>query len=131
MSVSQEFRGDPAHVVEARRWADSHMSGSPHAADVALVVTELASNAVRHTRSGDADGFFTVRLSVDVEKVRIEVADMGSDTEPRVKPVTFDIDGDEFELPETGRGLSLVESLAARWGVEGDTTGRVVWAEID
>ncbi|MCU1429483.1 MAG: putative anti-sigma regulatory factor, serine/threonine protein kinase, partial [Actinomycetia bacterium] len=31
----------------------------------------------------------------------------------------------------TGRGIALVETLAARWGSERDGTGKFVWFEMD
>ena len=30
-----------------------------------------------------------------------------------------------------GRGLRIVEALAARWGHAGDELGRMVWFEVD
>jgi hypothetical protein len=50
--------------------------------DVETVVSELAANAVRHSRSGLADGTYTVRIvsSLDgaVPCICVEVEDMGS-----------------------------------------------------
>ncbi len=133
--AEKQFAGTPEKVAEARRWADSHLVGCPVAADIELILTELCSNAVRHTRSGDPDGYFTVRL--DTNKVRIEVTDLGGPGEPQLQPAEVDFDADSdsdpelaFELTETGRGLRLVASLATQWGVHGDQHGRTVWAEI-
>src|SRR5258708_1606861 len=34
-------------------------------------------------------------------------------------------------LDESGCGLVLVETLAAKWGVDQGTTGKTVWVELD
>ena len=88
--------------------------GAAHlAADVALVATELAANALAHARSA-----FTIALSCGDEVVRISVRD-------------------ESAPPESGlpaaplHGLGAVAALALRWGVVpfGDN-GKAVWAEL-
>jgi len=133
--AEKRFLGTLENVGEARRWADGYLAGCPVAADIELIVTELASNAVRHSRSGEDGGTFTVRLDTNI--VRVEVTDLGSDSEPQLQPADLtteiDLDSDpeeEFELAESGRGLHLVASLATQWGIHGDKTGHTVWAEI-
>lgn len=90
---------------------------------VALVVAELTANAVMHGRVRGR----CFRLSVSVEAadtLRIEVADPRGDLRPMARRAAGSTD-------ETGRGLLLVEALAARWGSEPwPPSGKVVWAEI-
>ncbi|GAA2719377.1 MULTISPECIES: ATP-binding protein [Streptomyces] len=89
--------------------------------DAQLVVSELFTNAVRHTDS-DKVG---CRLRVSGAALRIEVADHGhAPTEPRVRCSGAD--------EESGRGLLLVGALSAAWGVRPDDSGhgRVVWADV-
>ncbi|MDQ1645518.1 MAG: hypothetical protein QOJ50_1702, partial [Cryptosporangiaceae bacterium] len=31
----------------------------------------------------------------------------------------------------SGRGVALVDALAARWGVENEQSGKLVWFELD
>jgi hypothetical protein len=85
--------------------------------DVALVVTELAANAIVHARSG-----FTVELSTGPEVLRISVCD-GS-------PLPAGPAGPA--LPATPlHGLYAVDALASRWGVEPiGHAGKAVWAEL-
>ncbi|MFF8810690.1 ATP-binding protein [Streptomyces pactum] len=84
-----------------------------------LVVSELFTNAVRHTTSEQ------VRCEVRLtgSRLRLEVADQGcARTVPRARRPGADQEG--------GRGLMLVEALATAWGVQphdGDP-GRTVWA---
>jgi len=89
--------------------------------DVTSVADELASNAIRHSRSGQG-GKFTVQITRHGTLVRVMVADDGAPDGPRL-----------IENPdgEGGRGLVVVNALALRTGVDGDHHGRVVWADID
>lgn len=84
--------------------------------DLALVVTELVANAVRHAGTD-----ITVRLSRLGDGVRVEVAD-GSTRPLRPRSSTMSDEG--------GRGLLLVDALSTRYGVEADRDGKLVWAEL-
>ncbi len=85
--------------------------------DVALVVTELAANAVVHARTG-----FTVGLSVSPDALRISVCD--------VSPLPAGQAGLALHA-EPLHGLYAVDALASRWGVEPlGHTGKSVWAEL-
>lgn len=89
--------------------------------DAGLVVTELFTNAVRHTDSEK----ITCVLQDSGPAVRLEVTDQGRGSGD---PVPYSAEADE----ESGRGLLLVSMLALSWGSEPaeDGTGRVVWAEL-
>jgi anti-sigma regulatory factor (Ser/Thr protein kinase) len=89
---------------------------------VEIVVSELATNAVQHSRSGQPGACFTVTVGFDAGMLRLRVADEGGTSEPH--PLEPDEGG------ETGRGLSLVAALAQGWGVDGDAGARVVWADF-
>lgn len=84
--------------------------------DVAVVVTELVANAVRH--AGTDVRFRLVRLA---HGLRLEVAD-GSLRPLRPRPLVQDAEG--------GRGLVLVDALSTRYGVEADAHGKRIWAEL-
>ncbi|CAM5487157.1 non-specific serine/threonine protein kinase OS=Streptomyces aurantiogriseus OX=66870 GN=GCM10010251_02800 PE=3 SV=1 [Streptomyces aurantiogriseus] len=88
----------------------------------ALIVGELAANAVTHGRVTGRD--FRLLLYVIGDTLRIEVTDTRSDRVPYVvQPAEAD--------GESGRGMVLVEALAARWGVsEGPAPRKTVWAEV-
>ena len=83
-----------------------------------LLVSELATNAIRH-------GAPPVRLSLrlDADRLRVEVTD-SSPTLPRVSEPDTDQVG--------GRGLHIVQELAARWGshVSRSRLGKTVWFEL-
>jgi anti-sigma regulatory factor (Ser/Thr protein kinase) len=84
--------------------------------EVALVVSELAANAVLHTSSP-----FTVTVHDLVDAVRVEVAD-DSPVLPQMK--------DHGDRAPTGRGLRIVDQLARARGVQPKDPGKVVWAEV-
>ena len=84
-----------------------------------LLVSELATNAVLHSASGQPGGSATVLITEIGGGVRVEVADEGSDqSAPAVR-------GDIYA--SEGHGLFLVQSLADQWGYVRDETGTTVW----
>ncbi|MFJ4644690.1 ATP-binding protein [Streptomyces bobili] len=86
-----------------------------------LVDAELAANTVTHGRVPGRD--FRLLMYVIGGTLRVEVTDTRSDR----LPVVASAPGDG----ESGRGLLLVEALAARWGVgEGPAPRKIVWAEV-
>jgi hypothetical protein len=90
--------------------------GEQLAADAALVVTELATNAVLHAGSA-----FSVSLVLSGDVIRISVGD----TVPLGQP------GQDPWLPAVpGHGLGVVAAMAARWGFERLDSGKAVWAEL-
>ncbi len=81
--------------------------------DTALVVTELAANAIVHAQTG-----FTVDLSAGPDALRIAVRD--------ASPMPL------AGLPAAPlHGLGAVDALAIRWGVEPHGhSGKSVWVEL-
>jgi two-component sensor histidine kinase len=87
----------------------------PAAAETALLLaSELVTNAVVHTRSADV----RLRARCDGETLRVAV-----DDEAAGPPVRCD-------GAAAGAGLTLVDSLAARWGWQPLATGKRVWFEV-
>lgn len=116
--VMEAFPPTGGGVRSARRFVERHLQDRDlGSSDAALVVSELAANAVLHATTD-----FTVRVAVSDSLVRIEVAD-GSPLLPTPK--------DHGDGAPTGRGLKIVERLSARWGAEPTADGKVVWAELD
>ncbi|MFE6779572.1 ATP-binding protein [Streptomyces sp. NPDC057702] len=111
-------------MSQARRRAARVVAdwGQPALADdVALIVSELASNAVLH---GALRGrLFRVQLTLSRAALRVAVSDPKGERLPRTREPGPD---DKF-----GRGLLIVDAVAARWGVRERTVGKDVWAELD
>ncbi|WP_052397429.1 ATP-binding protein [Streptomyces sp. NRRL F-5123] len=115
-------RGEAVSV--ARRRVRAYLGGAGCDPDTvetaALLVSELTTNAVRHT----ASPVFECRVHFDGVRVRLEVEDHGGtpDRPERREPGPGDVDG---------RGLLLVDALCARWDVaEAPCGGRIVGAEL-
>jgi len=126
----------PASVIGARRRLCSDLQimricqGRVH--DAALVVSELVSNALRHASPLPAPHSDSVGISWRIEidpnssvpgTVEISVRDGGSSTMPRVARPSLSGLG--------GRGLSIVQSLAGRWGTEMEATTTTIWAVLE
>jgi hypothetical protein len=95
--------------------------------DLLLLASELAANAVTHTRSGQPGGRFTVEVTWSPQSARVVVGDQGSDEIPvsAASPV------DQVACLESGRGLLLVDALSAAWGTAGDADARWLWADVE
>jgi len=105
----------------ARRFVMSMLEGSPYGervpvADVQLVVSELATNAVIHAGSP-----FSISVRCDVDAIRIAVQDWNA-TSPQLRGAG--------PTDRSGRGLNLVGAVAREWGVEPAPDGKTVWAEL-
>ncbi|MFJ7148435.1 ATP-binding protein [Streptomyces sp. NPDC100445] len=103
--------------------------GSDLSDTVALVVAELASNAVLHARVPGRD--FALRLEHRADALRIEVADARGDRSLTAQPPATDAT-DATTDQDHGWGLVIVDAFSSRWGVaDRRGPGKVVWAEID
>ena len=85
-------------------------------ADACLVASEMAANAVTHAQSA-----FEVTVTCSDRSVRVTVSDTGPGT-PEAHEVGL--------LDVCGRGLTIVEDVADRWGCDDLPGGKVVWAEL-
>lgn len=115
-TFTQIFRGEADQVGHARREVARYLDGCPAAEDATLIVSELVTNAVLHSRS--RHGMLTVHGERYPRYVWLEVSDAGGNWEAGS-------DGDG------GRGLAIVAALAAEWGIDGDGRGRTIWARIE
>ncbi|GAA5066917.1 hypothetical protein GCM10023336_49090 [Streptomyces similanensis] len=119
------FPAEPETAAAARAYAREVLAADddrPDTAcvdDVLLVVSELVTNAYRYgTEPGDS---LLVVILKAADRVRVEVHDP-----VRRRLVLREETGERVR----GRGLHIVEALAARWGVEDRPLGKMVWAEM-
>ena len=97
-------------VSPIRAWLSADV-----AACLELVVSELATNAVRHAAT-------PYEVAVKVRPtLRVEVSDR-SPARPVRRP-------HDLHDPR-GWGLQIVDRCAERWGVEARPSGKVVWADV-
>ncbi|HEX2384386.1 MAG TPA: ATP-binding protein [Acidimicrobiales bacterium] len=83
---------------------------------VSLLVSELVSNAILHAHTP-----LEVAVRIRGTHIRITVADE-SPVIPAMKQYAQD--------SVTGRGLTMVDSAAERWGIDEMADGKAVWFEI-
>jgi serine/threonine-protein kinase RsbW len=117
--------GLPASITEARRFVTSYLRELPPGLVMLaeLAVSELATNALRHSRSGEPGGMLWVTVTVFDTVVRIAVTDQGGPGGPVVM--------EPGESAETGRGLQLMAAIVKEWGHHAAGNGRTVWVLVD
>ena len=112
------YPGRAEQVRQVRCDVARHLGDSPVAADAVLVASEIAANAILHSRSRGES--FTIRLELHRDHCRVECQDSGGAWRRRWQ-------GDR------SHGLGIVEALtgADGWGIERVSGGdRVVWARL-
>ncbi|HSZ37491.1 MAG TPA: ATP-binding protein [Acidimicrobiales bacterium] len=121
-NVARRFPPTCASVGLARRFLREQFDGETCKADVevlALMVSELATNAVQHAETEFEVGIW-VTPDAAGRSVLVCVTDAGPGRPARQDPPA---------QAQRGRGLRIVESLANGWGVEvrNGGTGKTVW----
>lgn len=109
-------------VPAIRAFVRGLLTDSPRRQDAELIVTELATNSLRHTPSGAPGGELSIAVTLRPGWARIAVADTGTCTWTR--PDVTEALGDY------GRGLLLVEQIADKLGHDITGTGQTMWAEL-
>lgn len=104
-----------ARGLVAQACADA-ATGPECAATAALLTSEVVTNALLHGR-----GRVRLQICADDLRVRVEVGD----DDPRHPGAPAQRDG-----AESGRGMLILDELAAAWGVSERTPGKVVWFEL-
>jgi anti-sigma regulatory factor (Ser/Thr protein kinase) len=116
------FAAEPSAPSAARAWMTGLLDrweASSLSETAALLTSELVSNAVRHARSGPAitaamtDGF-----------LEVGVTDGGMDGVPHVLSIAD-------PTAVSGRGMAIVEALAADWGVNVLPEAKQVWFRLE
>ncbi len=111
-----ELPNDSASVRAARDFVRSTLTVQGLDGDLAaLVVSELASNVIRHARTP-----FSVLVELRSGRVRIEVENGAG-----AQAVAI-----QLGQAVGGMGLQIVESLSADWGFEVRGDRKAVWVEL-
>ncbi|CNF62844.1 Uncharacterised protein [Mycobacterium tuberculosis] len=119
------FAGDDLRTVaEARRWTRQALAraGLPDGtvSDALTCVSELATNAARHTASGRPGGKYRVLIEVAGRQAHVEVVDQGGDGVPDVR----------LGAAESGRGLWICATLGILQYAAAPSGGRRVWVDL-
>lgn len=121
-TTRRQYPTRPTSVAQARTQVRTFLDewGVPDdnedAESLILVVSELVTNAVRHSR-----GMFAVSVALYGDICHVAVKD--SAEQPPAKTLAA-------MGAETGRGLFLVDALASDWGWNAETVGKTTWAEL-
>ena len=123
MALTLPFSAESAAVArqELIGWMHSLNARDEARDDARLVVSELVGNAIRHARPL-ADGTMHVAWGAGPTGLDIAVSDGGALTTPEK------VDAGVSDL--AGRGLAIVETLAARWWVESSRSRTTVHAVL-
>lgn len=112
----------PASMAAARAWVAAQLDDlyatlpSVLRDDVALIVSELATNCVRN-----APGGFELDLDVHHAWLTIAATDTAPGMPTRRAPAP---------VAASGRGLNIIAALAERWGVTPRDAGKTVWVQL-
>ena len=113
--VDLAFDHDATAPSRARRALEPMFPNDGRVADdVALVASEFVSNVIQHTHNGGA------LRAWNADPVRLEVDDI----DPTM-PTQREAGG-----ADGGRGLRIVDQVAAAWGADADEAGKTLWAEF-
>ncbi|GGV91539.1 hypothetical protein GCM10015535_49930 [Streptomyces gelaticus] len=118
LSVPESVRPARRYVREAAAYQEPSIPDD--ALDtLELLASELVTNAVRYGQEpGDS---LKVTVEASPGRCRVEVHDTRR-RQPRARPVSNE--------RARGRGLHLVQALAAQWGVVERSFGKVVWVVV-
>lgn len=124
MMAIRRFRGGATAARCARRAVREEFGAAlpqPRLADVELLVSELATNSVRHAGCSE-DDVLSIEAAIEHDRVRVRLFDAGRGFEEHTpRPPATGSEG--------GYGLVLLERLSDRWGVNrGDRFS--VWFEV-
>ncbi|MEP7023745.1 MAG: ATP-binding protein [Actinomycetota bacterium] len=115
-ALTATLPGMPPSVPVARRLVRDALPGCPRADDLMLAVTELATNAIIHSASGQG-GSFTVGVRTASRWARVEVIDEGP--------------ADGVAAIRNGWGLTLVKAVTDRAAAVIASDGRrIAWCEV-
>jgi anti-sigma regulatory factor (Ser/Thr protein kinase) len=114
----------PASALAARQAVEQLLgpAGGP-GSFVALVASELVTNAVLHARTAVG---FSIAVAEDRHSAVVEVHDELPPGRQQLRPRRQDGLGWSIR----GRGLALVSQLSTKWGVRPEGEGKTVWALV-
>ncbi|HTX30370.1 MAG TPA: ATP-binding protein [Solirubrobacteraceae bacterium] len=118
MNATRTFPHRPESITRARRFVNDALEDVPPKLRdiVVLMVSELATNCIRHTKSG-----FELTLRQTGEEIFVEAVDRGDGHPTMRTPAPTD---------PSGRGLQIIDIFSTTWGHENRPEGKAVWFSL-
>jgi anti-sigma regulatory factor (Ser/Thr protein kinase) len=128
-SLRLDLRRDTDAPATARaavgRWCPDLAGGRPRQETLLLLVSEVVTNAVMHSRAG-ADALIVLTASIEGETVHVEVNDAGGG----FTPPSYETSSPPERMTIGGYGLYVVDQAASSWGVDREGGGTRVWFQM-
>jgi anti-sigma regulatory factor (Ser/Thr protein kinase) len=115
MRKARRFHCQAESVASARHFVRDVLGDQPREIVEAaeLMVSELATNSVRHAHSD-----FELAILLSQREIRVEVSDHGQGQPVPRSPTPRE---------QSGRGLQIVIELSDAWGISPSPDGKLVW----
>jgi anti-sigma regulatory factor (Ser/Thr protein kinase) len=115
MRKARRFQCQAESVASARHFVRDVLTDQPREIVEAaeLMVSELATNSVRHAHSD-----FELAILLSQREIRVEVSDHGQGQPVPRSPTPQE---------QSGRGLQIVVELSDAWGISPSPNGKLVW----
>ena len=123
-----ELEGDPRAAGAVRRFLreqlDSWDVDDDTIDSAELLASELVNNVIMHARSA-----FQLNVHLEGRSLTVTVRDVGRGSPPagdHHSPVR-----DDDSMRVFGRGLTLIDAIADRWGSDRDASGTIAWFVLE
>lgn len=117
------FPGHPGQAARARQFTRRYLAGCPAANDAELLTSEIVTNSILHSHSRDGGTIHVWIAHQCYGTLRVAVTDSG----PLTTAPSY---AGPADLADSGRGLLIVDAIAARWGRLTNRHATTVWFEL-
>ncbi|MGA2829638.1 MAG: ATP-binding protein [Streptosporangiaceae bacterium] len=117
-NCTRSFPGRPDQISAVRALLADFLAGFPAADEAILLASELCTNAVTYSASGQPGGTFTVRAQLTGTYLHAQVEDQGSTWDGSLEPA------------DPPHGLYLLRTLSTACGTFPGICGWVTWFTI-
>lgn len=125
-----DFAGTPAVMPLVRAFLDTCAAAqsTDYRYLFTLLGSELATNAIRHSLSGQPGGSYTLLAHRHRDGLHLTCRDRGGlcEEDSQLKPTPGGLNLNA----ESGRGLAMIDALSTGWGDNGNASFRSVWFHL-
>jgi anti-sigma regulatory factor (Ser/Thr protein kinase) len=124
LDLRRDIEAPATARVAVARWCPELAGGRPRQETLLLLVSEVVTNAVMHSRAR-VEAPVVLTASIVEQRVCVAVTDAGDG----FTPPSFESSRPPERTTIGGYGLYVVDRAASRWGVDGEG-GTRVWFEV-